>query len=126
MAEPRFTVVKEQDFAAAHYLREYQGNCEKLHGHNYRVQVHVGCNELDGEGLVLDFQKLKQAMREVIAPFDHASLNEVPPFDTMNPTCEHLARHIAEKVAKQIDDGRARVTECHVWETDRNCAVYRR
>ena len=126
MAEPRFTVIKEQDFSAAHFLREYHGKCEQLHGHNYRVRVHVGADELDAEGLVVDLAALKAALREVIEPLDHTCLNELEPFAELNPSLEHLARYIAEEVARRIDDERARVIRCEVWETDRNCAVYQR
>ena len=126
MAKPRFEVSKELDFSAAHFLREYQGECERLHGHNYRVRVFVGADELDSEGLVVDFSKLKAALKRVIERFDHRLLNEVEPFDELNPSLEHLARYIAEEVAQAVDDERCRVTECHLWETERNCAVYRR
>jgi 6-pyruvoyltetrahydropterin/6-carboxytetrahydropterin synthase len=123
---PAFTVYKEQDFAAAHFLRQYHGKCENLHGHNYRVRVYVSADQLDSEGMVVDFVELKRAMKAVIDRLDHLNINEVAPFDELNPTAEHIARHIAEEVAAAIDDGRARVSECHVWETDRNCAIYRR
>lgn len=126
MPKSRFTVTKEQDFCAAHFLREYHGQCEQLHGHNYRVQVSVGCDELDAEGLVVDFMRLKEAMVEVLKRFDHKLLNEVEPFDRLNPTLEHLARYIAEEVAVRIDDQRARVTACRLWETQRNSAEYTR
>jgi len=119
-------VIREQDFSAAHFLREYGGQCEQLHGHNYRVQVSVGCDKLDAEGLVVDFAALKAAMQAVINRFDHQLLNEIPPFDKLNPSLEHLARLIAEEVAARLDGDRVRVTECRLWETDRNCVVYRR
>lgn len=122
----RFTVFKETDFAAAHFLREYHGKCENLHGHNYRVRVYVGADELDSEGMVVDFVELKRAMLQVLERLDHRNINDIPPFDALNSTSEHLARYIAEEVAKVVDNDRARVTECHVWETDRNCAIYRR
>lgn len=123
----RFTVCKEIQFAASHFLREYHGKCEALHGHNYRVQLCVGADELDGEGMVLDFVELRQVLREIVDErLDHAHLNDTPPFDKLNPTAEHIAQWIAEEVATRVDDSRVRVTECRVWETDTNCAVYRR
>ena len=122
----RYTVSKEQDFAAAHFLRQYHGQCEQLHGHNYTVRVHAGCDELDAEGMVVDFTQLRDAMREVLGRFDHQLLNEVPPFDQLNPTVENLARYIAEEVAARIDNNRVRVIACEVWETQRNCTTYRR
>lgn len=126
MPQPRYTVTKKQDFSAAHFLREYRGMCEQLHGHNYRVQVSVGCDELDGEGLVVDFAELKAVMQAVIGRFDHQLLNEIAPFDQLNPSLENLAQHIAEEVAAQIDDDRVRVTACRLWETERNSVTYRR
>jgi 6-pyruvoyltetrahydropterin/6-carboxytetrahydropterin synthase len=122
----RFVVCKEQDFAAAHFLRQYHGQCEQLHGHNYIVRVHAGCDELDADGMVVDFLALRDAMREVLGRFDHKLINDIPPFDQLNPTVENLARYIAEEVAVRIDDARARIIACEVWETQRNCATYRR
>jgi 6-pyruvoyltetrahydropterin/6-carboxytetrahydropterin synthase len=126
MNELQYTVFKEQDFSAAHYLREYQGKCEQMHGHNYRVRIYAGSESLDHAGLVVDFAELKAAMQQVIGKFDHRLLNEIPPFDRMAPSLELMAQHIAEEVAKQIDDERVRITACQVWETERNCAIYRR
>src|SRR5687767_5266660 len=106
MLRMRFTVFKETDFAAAHFLREYHGKCENLHGHNYRVRVYAGADELDGEGMVVDFVLLKRALLEVVNRFDHRNINDVPPFDTLNTTSEHLAQYIAEEVARAVDDAR--------------------
>ena len=123
----KYTVYKEIEFAASHFLREYHGKCEELHGHNYTVRVYVGGDELDGEGMVVDFVQLKGLMRELIHDrLDHKHINDVPPFDQMNPTSENMARHFAEAIAERLDDSRCRVTECRVYETARNCAMYRR
>jgi 6-pyruvoyltetrahydropterin/6-carboxytetrahydropterin synthase len=123
----RFTVFKEVQFAASHFLREYHGKCETLHGHNYRVRVYVGADELDHEGMVVDFVLLRNLLREVVdEQLDHRHLNEIAPFDVLNPTAEQIAQWIAEEVATRLDDSRVRVTECHIWETDTNCAVFRR
>lgn len=124
---PRYTVYKEIEFAASHFLREYHGKCERLHGHNYKVQVFVSADELDSEGMVVDFVELKALMLEIIdGRFDHRHINEIPPFDTLNPTAENLARYIAEEIGARLDDARMRVSECRVWETATSCAVYRR
>jgi 6-pyruvoyltetrahydropterin/6-carboxytetrahydropterin synthase len=123
----RYTVSKEAVFSAAHFLRQYHGGCEQLHGHNYRVRIYAAADELDGEGMVVDFVQLKAALLAASHTlFDHRCINDVPPFDALNPTTEHLARFIAESVAEQIDSARVRITECHVWETEGNCAIYRR
>jgi 6-pyruvoyltetrahydropterin/6-carboxytetrahydropterin synthase len=126
MREYRFTVYKEQDFSAAHFLREYHGECERLHGHNYIVRLYAGADELNGEGLVADFGVLKAMLKEILARFDHHLLNDIPPFDTRPPSSELLAEYIAEEAARQLDDERVRITECRVWETARNCASYKR
>lgn len=126
MAEYRYTVSKELEFAAAHFLRDYHGICERIHGHNYRVQVYVGANELDTEGIVVDFAEVKESLLRVCGRFDHTLINDVAPFDELNPTVEQLARYIGEEVALDIDSERRRVIECHVWETARNCAIYKR
>ena len=121
-----FEVTVEQTFAAGHALRHYKGKCENVHGHNYRVQVTAEGDQLNSIGLLVDFVELKRAMMQVIDRLDHANINDLPPFDRLNPTAEHIAQHIAETVGGQIDDGRVCVVECHVWETDRSCAIYRR
>lgn len=127
MSSPRFTVYKEIEFAASHFLREYHGKCERLHGHNYRVRVYVSADTLDSEGMVVDFVELKALMMEIIdSRFDHRHINGIPPFDTLNPTAENLARHFAEEIARGLDNERIRVSECRVWETATSCAVYRR
>jgi 6-pyruvoyltetrahydropterin/6-carboxytetrahydropterin synthase len=122
----RYTVYKQQEFSAAHYLREYHGQCETLHGHNYIVRIYASANELDGEGMVIDFALLKGALKQVIDRFDHQNLNDVAPFLKTNPTSERLAEHICEEVGRQLDDERVRITRCDVWETAANCASYLR
>lgn len=124
MHDYRFTVSKELDFAAAHYLPSYHGQCERLHGHNYIVRLYAGADELDSEGLVIDFARLKSVLKEIIDRFDHQLLNEVAPFDKVEPSSERLAEYIAEQAADKLDDGRVRITECRVNETSRNCARY--
>ncbi len=112
-------------FSAAHALRGYKGPCERFHGHNYEVEVAVEADGLDEAGLVIDFQELKKAVREaVLGALDHAFLNEVPPFDELNPTSENIARHIYERVAERLDGGRARVAWVRVWETPDAWAEY--
>lgn len=119
-----FTVFKDFAFAAAHAIRGHTGGCENLHGHNYRVRVHAAAGELDGLGMVVDFADLKAAIAEVLGPFDHRVINEIPPFDERNTTAELLARYAYDEVARRIDDGRVRVTRVEVWENETSCAIY--
>ena len=118
-----FEICVEHTFAAAHALRNYYGKCENLHGHNYRVQVGMEGGELDENGLLFDFVKLKTQLRETTGYLDHQNLNELRPFDVINPSAENIARFICEDIQKKLDSGR--VAYVRVWETDTSCAIYR-
>jgi len=111
------------EFSAAHHLREYKGKCERLHGHNWRVDLRLKGGRLNREGLLLDFVEAKRILAEVLDPFDHAYLNEVPPFDRLNPSSENLARIIAGAVAKRLPRG-VRVASVTCWESARCAATY--
>ncbi|MCR5289336.1 MAG: 6-carboxytetrahydropterin synthase QueD [Treponema sp.] len=88
-----YEVRVETDFAAAHFLRDYNGKCENLHGHNYKVYVHVRGSQLDAGGMLLDFTELKKALKEVCGAMDHTNLNDMPVFD-QNPSAERIANYI--------------------------------
>lgn len=118
-----FTVFKEYRFSAAHAIRGHRGGCQNLHGHNYRVRVHVASQELDELGMVIDFADLKRILEEILDRFDHAVINDQPPFDTRNTTAELLAHYVAEEVARRLPAGRS-LRKVEVWETDASCAVY--
>ena len=119
-----FSVAKDFRFAAAHQILGHTGGCQNLHGHSYRVRVHVQARTLDALGMVVDFAELKRLMEEVIGPFDHRFLNEVPPFDQRNTTAELLAEHCFTEIARRLDDGRVRVAKVEVWESDSAFASY--
>ncbi len=124
---PRFTVFKDFDLSAAHAIRGHTRGCQDLHGHNYRVRVHVAAGELDRLGMVIDFADLKEIVSEVAGPFDHRVINEIPPFDRENTTAELLARHVHREVTRRVAEatgGRAGVTRVEVWETPTSCAIY--
>ena len=88
-----FEVRVEADFAAAHFLRDYNGKCENLHGHNYKVYAHVKGPKLNEGGMLMDFTKLKSALREVCKQLDHTNLNDMSVFD-QNPSAERIAMYI--------------------------------
>jgi len=119
-----FSVCKDFRFAAAHQIRGHRGGCENLHGHSYRVRVWVRASALDALGMVVDFADLKAAMEEVVGPFDHAFLNEVPPFDQRNTTAELVAQHVFTELRRRLDDERVRVARVEVWESDSAGAIY--
>lgn len=114
----------ESDFAAAHCLRGYQGKCERLHGHNWRVQVVLRSEALNALGMVMDFKDARAALGEVLERFDHRHLNETAPYDRINPTTENLARGIAEEVGGRLPEG-VKVKSVTVWESERCGATWR-
>ena len=120
---PKYTIFKDFTFSAGHSIRGHQGGCERLHGHNYRVRVHVMARSLDSLGMVIDFADLKEILAEVVGPFDHQVINEIPPFDVRNTTAELLSEYIHCEVGKRLPE-RVRVTKTEIWETERSCAVF--
>lgn len=116
----------EDSFAAAHNLRGYQGQCEELHGHNWKVEVVVQADRLDATGLAIDFHELKAAAKQVLDGLDHSYLNDLPAFREVNPSSENIARFIFEELARQIEREGLWVHRVTAWESDRACASYLR
>jgi len=111
-------------FAAAHNLINYQGDCENLHGHNWKVEVTVSARELDKAGLGIDFKILKRGTKEVLGLLDHKYLNELPPFTEISPSSENLSRFLFEKLSETFNNDNVRITKVNVWESDYACASY--
>lgn len=122
-----FEVRVEADFAAAHFLRDYHGKCENLHGHNYRVYAHVRGEKLDDGGMLLDFSELKKSLRNACGGLDHRNLNDFD-FFAQNPSAERIAVYIAEKILSDLPSLRggenARLHAVDVFETDTSRARY--
>lgn len=112
-------------FSAAHRLPEYEGNCERLHGHNWQVEMTVESEGLDSRGMALDFREMKAALAEILSRMDHKYLNEVPPFDRRNPSSENIARYIFEEVEGKVPPP-VRLSRVIVWESEDACAEYSR
>lgn len=111
-------------FAAAHNLINYQGDCENLHGHNWKVDVTVKARDLDKAGLAVDFKVLKKETNQVLDLLDHKYLNEVKPFDRLSPSSENISRFIYEQLGAALNDGNIQVERITVWESDNACASY--
>lgn len=111
-------------FSSAHYLRNFNGKCESLHGHNWRVEIWVAALELDETGLVIDFGIIKSLANEIMDQIDHKCLNDLSPFKEKNPTSENIAYYIYEHMKKKLNDNRTKVTRVGVWESDTSCAFY--
>ncbi|HDP26414.1 MAG TPA: 6-carboxytetrahydropterin synthase QueD [Deltaproteobacteria bacterium] len=110
-------------FSAAHRLRGYQGDCERLHGHNYRVEVTVKSHTLDGTGIVMDFRDLKTLLKKTLDELDHRYLNDLPWFQEQNPSAEHIARAIFEHLSPSIPSP-VTLKEVVVWENEACCVSY--
>ncbi len=110
-------------FSSAHNLRGYEGACENLHGHNWKVEAVISASGLDGLGMVMDFKKLKESVNKILDSLDHRYLNEVPPFDRENATAENLARFIFQGLSVALGTG-ATVSKVRVWESDTSAAAY--
>lgn len=120
----RYTLKVITDFAAAHTLRGYQGACNRMHGHNWKVEVEAEATSLNELGMGIDFKVLKQAVQTVISDLDHRYLNDIPPFDRLNPTAENLAAHLYQALCRQVNNQCIRVAAVTLWETDRACVRY--
>jgi 6-pyruvoyltetrahydropterin/6-carboxytetrahydropterin synthase len=110
--------------AAAHRLRHTSGEGERLHGHNWRIRAVLRARALDATGWVLDFNHVASVLRALVEPYEHVFLNEVSPFEDLNPTAENLARVVADALAAKLDDERVRVARVEVWENDACCATF--
>ncbi|KAF0179876.1 MAG: 6-pyruvoyl tetrahydrobiopterin synthase [Nitrospirae bacterium] len=120
-----YELMVESTFSAAHQLRGYKGKCENLHGHTWRVQVHVSAQELNEIDLAIDFHDLKKIVSDVLAPFDHVCINNVFPFTERNPSSENLAKWIFDGVKKRLSGcPNVLASAVTVWESDTSSATY--
>lgn len=114
------------EFNAAHRLRGYRGECEKLHGHNWRVEAVGRTDKLAKNGLALDFRVFKKALADALKSLDHAFLNEIKPFNRTNPSSENIAKYIFDSLKrKPAIRGKLTLKKVSVWETSTSCATYR-
>ncbi|MCF6159258.1 MAG: 6-carboxytetrahydropterin synthase QueD [wastewater metagenome] len=118
-----FELIIETDFSAAHNLRGYKGQCENLHGHNWKVQVVLKAEKLNSIGMVMDFREVKEIAEDIIMRFDHAYLNDLPDFKVLNPTTENLSRILYNELKNRLPAGIS-VGRVTTWESDRCGAVY--
>src|SRR5262249_60175589 len=117
----------EETFSAGHALRRYRGKCENVHGHNYRVRVTLEGPELDSIGLLVDFTRLKQVIRGIMAGLDHQFMNDLEAFKTVNPSAENGAKDFFDEVTRQLTDLPVgpRVRDVVFSETDTSPAQHR-
>lgn len=118
-----YTLHVTDHFSAAHQLNGYEGKCENLHGHNWRVDISVYGDTLTDTGFLIDFKELKRILRTVLERFDHQYLNDVPPFQHTNPTAEQIAREIFTDTAQRLP-AHVAVGSVTVWESHTSSCTY--
>ncbi|MGD9022154.1 MAG: 6-carboxytetrahydropterin synthase QueD [Deltaproteobacteria bacterium] len=112
------------NFSAAHQLREFEGACEDLHGHNWKVEIYVTSETLNDAGIVVDFRVLKRHVRTVMAGLDHKFLNDLEAFKDQNPSSENIARYVADELSLLLEDPGIKVSRVTAWESETACATY--
>ena len=114
----------EDHFDAAHYLPDYHGKCEKLHGHRFKVVARVEAAGLDQTGLAYDFAEMKRHLRQVLARFDHTCLNDVSPLDTLGPSSENIASTVYDALRPSFAGTAVRLVTVEVWESPTTGVAY--
>jgi len=120
-----YEIAVESHFDAAHFLRGYRGKCEALHGHRFRVVARVSAAKLNDAGMAYDFAELKKHLNDILDKYDHTCLNDVSPFDKINPSSEHLATIIHGELKKKLAGTVVSVSSIEVWESPQSWATYR-
>jgi 6-pyruvoyltetrahydropterin/6-carboxytetrahydropterin synthase len=120
-----YQIAVEMDFDAAHSLRGYKGKCESLHGHRFKVVVAVKGNKLDDIGLAYDFTLLKKHLSEILDKYDHTNLNDVPPFNRINPSSENIAATVFDELKEKLAGAPVIIDNIEVWESPQSRVTYR-
>lgn len=119
-----YLISVEKDFDAAHFLRGYGGKCERLHGHRFRVVARLEATKLNRTGMAYDFTELKKQLGAVLEKYDHRCLDEIPPFDKINPSSENIAATVYGELKKRLPRG-VTLESVDVWESPDACATYK-
>ena len=120
-----YEITVEKHFDAAHFLRGYQGKCENVHGHRYRVVVRVTAAELNDIDLAYDFTDLKRHLKEILERYDHTCINDVPPFDKINPSAENIAAAIYNELKEKLSADPVTLSSVEAWESPEQGVAYR-
>ena len=119
-----YQISVEEHFDAAHFLRGYQGKCEALHGHRFRVVVKIRASGVNDIGIAYDFAELKQHLGDIVVRFDHTCLNDVPPFDKINPSSENIAATIYQELKLKLAGVPVSLSCVEVWESPQTGVAY--
>lgn len=118
-----FEVSMTQEFAAAHWLDNYEGNCKNIHGHTWKVEIIVSGEQLNEAGMLVDFREVRKVLASIVARFDHGLLNNISPFDKLNPTAENIAQYIYCEAKNYFEN--QKIVLVKVWESSSAWASYR-
>lgn len=121
---PLYEIKIISDFAAAHNLRNFRGQCENLHGHNWTVEVVLRGHRLNESGILVDFAEVKKFTRDILAELDHNYLNDHPFFKEQNPSSENIARFLFERLAEKVNNGDRWMHRVTAWESTDACATF--
>ena len=120
-----YEVAITQSFSSAHRLADIGGKCEELHGHNFKVEVTVGGQALNSDGILIDFRLLKKFLKEIIDQMDHQHLNELPFFRGINPSSENIAHYIYKEMRHSVDAQNVKILRVKVWESENAAVTYK-
>lgn len=112
-----YEIYVKDHFAAAHALRGYDGNCSRIHGHNWIVEAYIQCTKLNQLGMGIDFRDVKEVVKDVLSKLDHTHLNEVAEFGSINPTSENLSKFIYKELSRRLNTDYIKVTKIMVFES---------
>ena len=118
-----FTLSVQKEISAAHQLRDYDGPCARIHGHNWKIKIEVQADKLDHVGIAIDFTDIEDLLWKIIGAYDHSNFNEIEPFDRINPTAENIACYIYEEMKKLLPSG-IDMKSVQLWETDTYRVTY--
>ena len=120
-----FVVSVQAHYDSAHFLRNYHGKCERLHGHRYVIEIALTAETLDEAGIAFDFVHIKKHLRDLANELDHENLNDIPPFDVIEPSAENQARYFHDELKRRLPEpmGQA-ILYARVWETPTQWAQY--
>ena len=123
----KFSVRVEARFEAAHFLREYRGISEPLHGHSYKVEADLSGRDggIDQDAIAVDFVSAKRKLEALAKKLDYGCINDVEPFTTINPSAENIAEWFATELQRDVADENAVVTAVTVWEGPVNSVTFR-
>lgn len=120
-----YEIIVEQHFDAAHFLRGYKGKCENVHGHRYTIRVRLKTEKLNDIGLAYDFTQIKSLLKTIVSRFDHIALNDIAPFNEINPSAENIACTIFKELKTGLSgQSQIAVAAVEAWETPQQGVVY--